>query len=358
MSFIHFVLLPFSLCFGIVTWIRNLLFDMGIIRSKQFEIPVISVGNLSMGGTGKTPHIEYLIRLLKNSLRVSTLSRGYGRETKGFIIADQQSDALSIGDEPLQYIRKFAGITVTVDENRVRGIRTLMEKVPDLDVILMDDAFQHRYVTPGLSILLTDYHSLYYDDYVFPSGKLREFSCSARRADIIIVTKTPKVFSPLTRRRITDEIKPKPHQKLFFSYIKYGNPVAAFGESALPYPSKVSFILLFTGIANDYPLTEQLYQYCQNITTTKFPDHHHYTSRDIDYIRNKFKDLPTQKKVLFTTEKDVMRLRSPEIAEQMKDLPVFYLPIEVDFHEKDKPGFDMEIADFLKKHPATVKMHS
>ncbi|MCX6251341.1 MAG: tetraacyldisaccharide 4'-kinase [Bacteroidetes bacterium] len=350
MRFIHFILLPVSICFGIITWIRNLLFDMGILTTVRFQIPVISVGNLSMGGTGKTPHIEYLIRLLQNSLCISTLSRGYGRKSDGFVMAGKSSKATDIGDEPLQFIRKFEDILVAVDEKRVRGIRTLIDKFPDLDLILLDDAFQHRSVSPGLSILLTDYHSLYHDDFVFPSGTLREFTCGARRADIIIVTKTPKVFSPITRRRIIEELHPRPHQKVYFSYIKYGVPTAAFEESSFCFPPKISFLLLFTGIANDYPLKEQLNQYCSNISTLKFPDHHQFSVKDIESIKRTFEDLPTQKKVIFTTEKDIMRLRSSELNSLLKDLPVYYLPIEIDFHEKDRSDFNKDIFDFIARN--------
>ena len=270
MRFIQFLLLPFSLLYGMVMLVRNMLFDLGVIPSEKFSIPVISVGNLSMGGTGKTPHIEYLIRLLYGNYFVATLSRGYKRESKGFILANKESNVNDIGDEPLQYLRKFEQVKVAVDEKRVRGIHYLMEKFPGIDVILLDDAYQHRYVKPGLSILLTDYRHLYINDHMVPSGTLREFTIGANRADIIIITKTPKIFSPITRRRILEDLHPKPFQKVFFSYLTYPEPIPVFDDSSLVFPSKLSFILLFTGIANNYPLVEHLERFTSEIKTLHF----------------------------------------------------------------------------------------
>ncbi|MBN1199619.1 MAG: tetraacyldisaccharide 4'-kinase, partial [Bacteroidales bacterium] len=258
MTIFQFLLFPVSLLYGLIMSIRNLFFDWGWLPSRQFELPVICVGNLSFGGTGKTPHIEYLINLLKDRWFVATLSRGYGRTSKGFVLASKRSAYKYIGDEPLQFARKFDQIKVAVDEKRVRGIVELQRKYPDLQAILLDDAFQHRFVKPGLSILLTDFHRLYTSNHVFPSGSLREFSSGAKRADLIIVSKTPKVFSPITRRRILEEINPKPHQQVFFSYIRYGNPIPVVPEQDKSSPYSNSIILLFTGIANDYPLREHL----------------------------------------------------------------------------------------------------
>jgi tetraacyldisaccharide 4'-kinase len=330
-----------------VMMLRNLLFDIGLLPSEKFNIPVISVGNLSFGGTGKTPVIEYLIRLCGDKLLIATLSRGYGRESKGFILASENSDVKSIGDEPLQFVKKFRHILVAVDEKRVRGIHSLTEKFPEAGLVLLDDAFQHRSVTPGLSILLTDYHHLFTEDHVFPSGRLREFRSGAKRADIIIVTKTPKVFSPITRRRIEDEIRPDPSQKLFFSYISYGNFIP-FNEDEDPaILQKLSYILLFTGIANDYPLQEEVARKCTDLAVLKFPDHHEYEMKDLEKIRTKFTDLPSRKKIILTTEKDIMRLKTPEFSTYLKDLPLFYIPIEIDFHDKDKPLFDKLIRDYV-----------
>jgi tetraacyldisaccharide 4'-kinase len=330
--------------------IRNLLFDLHVLPSRSFNKPVISVGNLTYGGTGKTPHIEYLIRLLTPKMFAATLSRGYGRESNGFILASKRSNVKYIGDEPLQFLKKFEGIKVAVDEKRSRGIQTLLEKYPDLHVILLDDAFQHRYVKPGLSILLTDYHRPYTEDMILPSGTLREFSAGASRADIIIVTKTPKIFSPITRRRIIEDMKPKPRQRVYFSYIKYTDPVPVFDTPDLVFPAKATNILLFTGIANDYPLREHLERMCSELVVMKFADHHPYTLKNVEEIIRKFTDLPTQRKIIVTTEKDVMRLKTPELSTYLKNLPLFCVPMEIDFHGTDKENFDNEIIRYVEKN--------
>jgi tetraacyldisaccharide 4'-kinase len=353
MKFIQLLLWPLSVVYGLIMWVRNCLFDYHIIRSESFERGVISVGNLSFGGTGKTPHVEYIIRLLKERFSIATLSRGYGRESDGFILGSKKSNVKYIGDEPLQYIKKFDKIKVAVDEERVRGINKLITKFPELDAVILDDAFQHRYVRPGLSVLLTDYHSLYTTDYVFPAGRLREFRSGARRSDIIIVSKTPKIFSPITKRRIIDDLKPARHQKVFFSYIKYKDPVPVY-EPDQVFPSKVIYLVLFTCIPNDYPLREHLERICQNITIINFPDHHPYNTTDLENIKSKFCDLPSGKKVIVTTEKDMMHLKTGELSAIMKGIPLFYLPIEIDFHGNDREAFDRMILEFVETRTKDV----
>lgn len=344
------ILFPVSICYGLAMQLRNLLFDLRIFNSRSFDKPVISVGNLSYGGTGKTPHIEYLVRLLSPGRALATLSRGYGRKSSGFILASRQSEVKYIGDEPLQFLEKFSTLKVAVDEKRSRGIQKLIEQFPDLDTILLDDAFQHRYVKAGLSILLTDYHRLYCDDLVLPSGTLREFRGGARRADIIVVTKTPKIFSPITRRRIIEELKPEARQQVYFSYIKYVDPVAVYDIPNLEFPGKVTNILLFTGIANDYPLREHLERMCSELVVMKFADHHQYTVKDLEGIVRAYNDLPTQKKVLMTTEKDAMRLKTTELSAYLKNLPLFCVPMEIEFHGTDKEKFDNEILRYVAKN--------
>ncbi|MEI7499108.1 MAG: tetraacyldisaccharide 4'-kinase [Bacteroidota bacterium] len=343
------VLYPVSLLYGLAMQIRNILFDLRILASIKFEKPVISVGNLTYGGSGKTPLIEYLIRLLHPPLFVATLSRGYGRKSNGFIIASKRSNVKYIGDEPMQFLKKFEGIKVAVDEKRKRGIQFLLQKYPDLDVILLDDAFQHRHVKPGISILLTDFHLLYTDDYVLPSGTLREFRSGSSRADIIIVTKTPKIFSPITRRRILEDLRPTRHQRVYFSYIKYVDPQPVFEGENIKFPGKLDNILLFTGIANDYPLIEHLERLCSELIVMKFADHHPYKIYDIEEIMKKYHDLRTHKKVIVTTEKDMMRLKTPELSTNFKNLPLFFVPMEIDFHGNDKENFDNEITNYVKK---------
>jgi tetraacyldisaccharide 4'-kinase len=350
MRFIQVLLTPVSILYGLIMMARNLLFDLGILPSEKFETPVISIGNLSLGGTGKTPHIEYLIRLLSGKFFLAVLSRGYRRESKGFILGSRRSNFRYIGDEPLQYIRKFESIKVAVDEKRKRGIHKLLEKFPNLDVFLLDDAFQHRWVEPGLSILLTNYHSMYTEDHVVPTGRLREFRYGARRADIIVVTKTPKIFSPITRRRILEDLRPLANQSIFFSYLKYDDPLPVFDNGNPEFPVKVTYILLFTGIADDFSIREQLERICSNLTIMRFPDHHPYGIEDLEKIRKKFDDLPTQKKAIVTTEKDVMRLKTTELSNFFKNLPLFYLPVEIEFHGTDKQLFEKEILNYVEKN--------
>ncbi len=344
------IILPVSLCYGLAMMIRNFLFDLHLLPSKTFDRPIVSVGNLTFGGTGKTPHIEYLIRLLSSRNIVATLSRGYGRKSSGFILASKRSSVKYIGDESLQVLKKFEEVKVAVDEKRSRGVRLLLEKHPDIDVILLDDAFQHRYVKPGLSILLTDYHRLYSEDWVLPSGTLREFRSGSGRADIIVVTKTPRIFSPITRRRIIEELKPHNHQHIYFSYIKYQDPVSVFDTLNPEFPAKLTNILLFTGIANDYPLREHLERMCSELVVMKFADHHPYTVKDLEAITRTYHDLPTQKKLIITTEKDVMRLKTPELGTYLKNLPLFCVSMEIDFHGTDKEKFDNEILRYVKQN--------
>jgi tetraacyldisaccharide 4'-kinase len=346
----QYLLYPLSLIYGFFMLVRNLLFEWGILHSQSYGISVISVGNLSSGGTGKTPHIEYIIRLLKGKFLVATLSRGYGRASSGFILGSKRSNVKYIGDEPMQFIKKFENIKVAVDEKRTRGIESLLEKFPALDIILLDDAFQHRWIKPGFSVLLSDYHHLYIQDYVIPAGRLREFAMGAKRADCIIVTKTPKVFSPITRRRIIADLKPKPHQRVYFSYIKYGAPVPLHDQAPADLQQKYSFILLFTGIANNDLLKEQLRRMCNDLTTIEFKDHHQYKEQDLRNIMSKYDDLPTQKKILITTEKDVMRLRVPDLNAILKTMPIYYIPIEVDFHGDDKQSFDKSILEYAEEN--------
>lgn len=349
MNFWQLISFPFAIMYGFVISIRNFLYNNNLLKSNSFDIPVISVGNLSMGGTGKTPHVEYLIRLLqKHSLKIAVLSRGYKRKTSGFIIADDNSTPESVGDESYQMQQKFDDIVVAVDEDRTRGIRKLTEVYPDLDVILLDDAFQHRRIKPGLSILLTDYHNLFTTDYIFPSGTLREPRKNYSRADIIVVTKTGKVLSPLTYRSLLDDIKPKSYQKLFFSYIKYDKPVPLTDVTLSPEDKKYSIILLVTGIANPYPLEYYLIKKCYQLEPFHFPDHYEYTKSDIKDIREAYVNLFSKNKVIYTTEKDAVKLKKTELIDSLKDLPVYIIPIKIEFHKPGKNDFDEIIVNFVK----------
>ncbi|KAF5035052.1 Tetraacyldisaccharide 4'-kinase [anaerobic digester metagenome] len=351
MEILRLLLLPLAFLYGLIIRIRNGLFDIGIIKQTSFPLPVISVGNLTTGGTGKTPHIEYLIRLLSPGMKVATLSRGYGRKTRGFRQAEYGDNASGVGDEPMQYLMKFPDIAVFVDESRKRGIRKLLKKQPGTEVVLLDDAYQHRYVKPGFSILLTDYLNPYPGNYLLPAGSLREPISGAKRADAIIVTKSPRVFSPIDYRIMLDELKPLPHQKVYFSYIEYGKITPLWDEMPEPEENhKYSNILLFAGIANIYPIQEYLSDFCFELTTIEFKDHYRYKTSDLRRIKENFNDLYSRNKMLVTTEKDAMRLMVPEIYELARELPLHYLPIEVKFHRQFKESFNEIILNYVEKN--------
>lgn len=345
---------PISLIYGLIVLIRNKFFDWNIIPSKEFSLPVIAVGNLTVGGQGKTPHIEYIINLLFKDFKVATLSRGYKRKTKGFYLATVDCCYEEIGDEPMQYKTKYPDIPVAVDENRVRGIEQLMENFNDLDVILLDDAFQHRYVKPGINILITDYSKLYIEDYVMPSGKLREFASGSNRADIIIVSKTPRVLSPIDRRRIRSELKPLQYQQIYFSYIDYDKPRNIFTNEKLPNLSDYS-VLLVTGIANPTPLLYEIKSKAQNVKHIRFADHHDFTMEDLENIKKEYQNIFRPNKIILTTEKDFMRLKKDNFKQSLEGFPVYYIPIQVKFHGNDKQEFNEQIIKYVTANTKSRK---
>ncbi len=353
MKFLRLLAFPLSCIYGCLVFLRNKLYDWGIQPSKKFDTPTISVGNLSVGGTGKTPHIEYLIRLLKSEFYIATLSRGYGRTTKGYVLSDTQSTATDIGDEPLQFKKKFREIRVAVDSKRVRGIKKLKEEFPSLQTILLDDAFQHRAVKPGLSIVLTDFSKLFTSDFMLPSGNLREFRTGIKRADIIIVSKCPEILLPIERKRLITEINPLPYQQIYFSFLKYGEFIP-FNEDITNLFSKEYYfdrnysVVLLTGIANTASLEYYLKNKVKNIIPAKFSDHHSYTKNDLQSIQKIFNNIASSNKIILTTEKDAMRLKNPEFSNILKTLPLFYIPIEIEFHDKDKNTFNEQVLHYVR----------
>lgn len=358
MDFWKILLIPFAWLYGLVIRIRHLLFNSNILKTESFSIPVVGVGNLSLGGTGKTPVVEYLVRLLSDENKIAVLSRGYGRNTKGFLIANQYSGHKDIGDESLQYHNKFkTNIKVAVCEDRRAGIKNLMQDDENLDVILLDDAFQHRYVKPGLSILLTDFHNLYMEDYLLPAGTLRDVVAEAKRADIIIVTKTYKVLSPITRRRIKGILKPQENQSLYFSYLSYGNLIPFSGSDDYKSPKNISTIVLFCGIANSYPLQEYLRDMCVDLLVLDFPDHHTYRRKDLQLVIRTFNDAFTRNKIIITTEKDAMRLIKSEHINLLDNLPMFYIPIEVKLHGLDNSNFSNQIKKYVRENKRNGSIH-
>nr|WP_321231732.1 tetraacyldisaccharide 4'-kinase [uncultured Psychroserpens sp.] len=333
MKLLRKILFPFVPIYYLVTWLRNKFYDLGWKSSKSYEFPVICVGNLSTGGTGKTPTIEYLIRLLKNTHKVATLSRGYKRESSGFIIADEHATAKTIGDEPFQFYQKFNDIIVSVDANRQHGISQLVkQKQPD--VILLDDAFQHRKVKAGFAILLTAYDNLYCDDFVLPTGNLRESRSGAKRANIIVVTKCPLTLSASEKEQIIRQLKPFKHQSVYFSSISYSEDIHnGSGHYALDV-LKEKQVTLVTGIANPKPLVSYLKSKSIDFEHLNYKDHHVFSASEIETLK--------QKEVVLTTEKDYMRLKDTFINHPSQ---LYYLPIsfQIDNHE----AFDKQVSVFV-----------
>jgi tetraacyldisaccharide 4'-kinase len=362
MQFLRLLLLPFSLLYGITMWFRNFFYDHNILKVNTFRIPIISVGNLTTGGTGKTPHVEYIIRLLKNEYRVATLSRGYGRKTTGFMVVKSPASTTMIGDEPMQYHSKFKDVLVSVGEDRVAAIESLLRNEPKPEAILLDDAYQHRSVKPGINILLMEYDKIMDVEYPLPGGNLREWKSGMKRADVIIITKSPSILVPLERKRIIEHLKPATHQQIYFSHYKYGEFIKVSGQQGMMFMSSSYYLekrftlLVVTGIANPAGLIEHLRRHTDKIEVITFPDHHEYSLRDIKKIQETFNNIANQSKIIVTTEKDAMRLRNPEQEESIKHLPFFYLPIEVVFHNEQEK-FDQFIKDYVRKNQPHRLVH-
>ncbi|MGB0882427.1 MAG: tetraacyldisaccharide 4'-kinase [Vicingaceae bacterium] len=349
---LQITLYPLSLIYYSITYLRNKLYDWGIFASHEFKFPILSIGNLSLGGTGKTPHTEYLVRLLKDKYNIATLSRGYKRKTKGFYSATKNSSYKDIGDEPLQYKSKFKNLTVAVDEKRVRGVSKILQGQPQTEVIILDDAYQHRSISPGLNILITEYNNLYTDDCIFPSGRLRESKNGSKRAGIIIISKTPKDISKNEIRIVLQKINPLNQQKVFFTTINY-KELTPFTEKAKELNTtlkKEQTILLVTGIAKPNPLLQSLKNEYRNVHHIQFPDHHNFTSKDIKKIKNTFNQIEENNKFIISTEKDIMRLSLPEILKDIQDIPIFYIPIEVSFLDDERKEFDNLITEYVRKN--------
>lgn len=335
MNILRKILFPFAILYGFVTAFRNFLFDKGILKSHSFDLPIIAVGNLSVGGTGKTPQIEYLIRLLSPTHKIATLSRGYKRKSEGFILADANSNAEILGDEPFQFYKKFSNILVAVDANRKNGIEQLIN-ISKPDIILLDDAFQHRKVKAGFYILLTAYNDLYADDFILPTGNLRESRSGAERANIVVVTKCPANLSEKEKNAIEKKLQLDSLQKLFFTSIAYDEFIFSEEKQLTVSEIKNSEKVLLAGIAKPEPFFEYLKN--ENDTVLTYPDHHHFSEKDILEIKEKAKG-----KIIITTEKDFVRLKG--------NLPVaqlFYLPIMSQFLFEQN-GFDDCIKKFISK---------
>jgi len=343
------LLWPISLIYGFIVYIRNLLFDLHILKSQSFNIPVISVGNITVGGTGKTPHVEYLVKLLKDEKNLAVLSRGYKRKTKGFLIASNQPKSDEIGDEPCQIKQKFPDVTVAVDANRVRGIKKLIEN--DIETVILDDAFQHRYVKPGLSILLVDFNRNINDDFLLPFGRLREYVSAKDRADIIIISKTPEKIKPIDRRLIHKNLYPRPYQKVFFTGLRYGKIQAVYeniqNNISLQNAGGGLTIVLFTGIAHTKQLLEYLNRFSDHIIHLNYPDHAKYSLNRINKITETFNKIKNTNKIILTTEKDAVKVRELPVNDVVFKQNLYFLPIEVFFID-EKDEFNNQIIDYVR----------
>lgn len=348
-------LYPLSFLYGLIVSVRNKLFGMGILKEKEFDIPIICVGNITAGGTGKTPHIEYLIRLLKPHFKVAVLSRGYKRKTSGFILADEKSTPKTIGDEPYQIFSKFPDVLVAVDEDRRRGIASLLNredgKTPG--IILLDDAFQHRYVKPGFSILLSDYGRPIYEDALLPVGLLREPLRAKNRANVVIVTKCPEDLMPIDARIIEKNLNLFPYQNLFFTTFRYQRLKPLFADTGQveiepDSLTKGTDVLLVTGIASPKPLLDKLTNCGCSVTHMAYPDHYWYTKNDTDRIEKKYAEIKSENKIIVVTEKDAVRLLDLGFLSDDVKKNIYYLPIEVFFFRNEEKDFDEIIEKYVE----------
>lgn len=337
-------LLPLSWLYGGAVKVRNFFFDVGLLKSRAFHVPVIAVGNITVGGTGKTPHVEYLIRLLREKFSVAVLSRGYKRKTSGYLLADANTTAREIGDEPYQMKTKYPDVSVAVDGKRVRGIKRLTDDDEKLDVILLDDAFQHRYVKPGVNILLVDYHRLIIYDKLLPAGRLREPLSGKNRADIVIVTKCPKELKPMEFRVITKAMSLYPYQHLYFTTLEYGElqPVFPKMSEARGFAADTN-VLLLTGIASPRQMEEDLRPMVQSLTLLTYPDHHHFSRKDVRHINETFSQMPSPKMII-TTEKDAARLTALDGLSDDVRKNLFALPVRITFMQKEQ---EQQFCDFI-----------
>lgn len=358
---LNYILSPLSFLYEMGVRLRNQLFDWGLLPTEQYPVPVICIGNLTAGGTGKTPHTECLIQFLLQTYKVAVLSRGYMRKTSGYLVATDKSTSSEIGDEPYQMKHKFPELLIAVDSNRRRGIRNLLslpeEKRPD--VILLDDAFQHRYVTPSLTVVLTDYKRLFYYDKLLPMGHLREPISGIRRADVVVVTKCDDGMKPIEFRIIEENMKLLAHQQLFFTQIAYTDIVPVFPEEVTSLRllcdiKKNDDILLLAGIASPVHFIKEVEKYSDKVVSLLFPDHHAFRKQDIRKIKGIFDKMDSPKKLILVTEKDAARLQNnPLVPSEWKQV-LYYLPITIDFCTDKRQQFE----EMIKKHIVTVQRNS
>ncbi len=341
------LLFPFTMLYGAAIGGRNLLYDAGLLKSTRFNIPIISIGNLSIGGAGKTPHIEFLIERLRPYIELATLSRGYKRKTKGFRLATLHDNALSVGDEPLQYRRKYRDIIVAVSESRTLAVPLILKHAPSTKLILLDDAFQHRAIIPGLNILLTTYDRPFTRDILLPAGRLREFPEAYKRADLLIISKCPDNISSEEREIILNEINPLSRQKVYFTKYLYHPPYSFFNPSRRISLSLDMDVILISAIANTSYLSQYLESKVSSVHELEYEDHHIFLERDIEYLEQVYIHRESTQKIILTTEKDAMRLDMHRDLIIKKQLPIYILPVEVSFLFNQKDEFIDDIRSFL-----------
>jgi tetraacyldisaccharide 4'-kinase len=347
----RYLLFPFSLLYGGAVWLRNFLFDKGVFKSTPFNFPLICVGNLAVGGTGKTPMTEYLIRMLRPRYKVATLSRGYKRKTTGFAIADAATTALEIGDEPMQFHQKYPDVAVAVGEERLVAIPQLLHDRPHTEVIILDDAFQHRPVKAGLNILLTEYRNLYTRDLLLPAGDLRDVRSSRKRADIIVVTKCPSDLGVAARNALLNELKPTAAQTVYFTEIIYVRPYHLFDNTPMDFGADME-ILLVCGIANPRPLKDFLAKQVHTYEMLRFGDHHIFSISDLEDIKKQFAAMPSRNKMILTTEKDAVRLL--KFKQELATLPIGVIPIEHAFLFDGAADFEARVTGFVEGFKGVV----
>jgi len=348
-------LYPISLLYGVVIWMRNWLFDYGFLHEKTFDVPIIGVGNLTVGGTGKTPHTEYIVRVLQKSYQVATLSRGYKRISKGFLLARHGTTVEQLGDEPMQMKLRYPGVHVAVDANRCHGINQLCKKIvyPRVDVIVLDDAYQHRYVKPGLNILLVSYNRFITKDLLIPAGRLREPVSAKRRADVVIVTKCPESLSPAEANMLRAWLGLLAYQHLFFSSYCYGELVPLLTSSEGRRPITIDAdtdVVLLTGIASSKQLKDYVLTQTSRVHHLAFMDHHSYSEHDFHRLGTVYNNIISRKKIILTTEKDAVKLAShPFLPETLKE-QIWVQPIEIKFLFDKTDEFDKQVLNYVNQH--------
>lgn len=350
----NLLLLPLAWVYGLVVWIRNLLFDIKVLPSRSFSVRLISVGNITVGGTGKTPHIEYILSLINGQVKAAVLSRGYNRRTRDFRLTEVHSTVRQVGDEPLQIKQQFPEVTVAVDRKRARGIMKLLAAGNIPSAILLDDAYQHRYVKPGLNILLIDYNRPLAADYLLPCGRLREPVGEQKRADIIVVSKCPENMNAMAKRIKINEVRPYPYQSIFFSSLHHLDPIPAFPGEAPEIDrntcrKKNYGMLLVTGIANNRPLKRFLRSINPQISELRFPDHHYFTDSDLEKIGRNFGQLAAENKIIVTTAKDAVRLRETSLPPELRKA-IYVVPVEVVFLFGEAALFNEIILHYVGKN--------